>query len=267
MFTNLSRLRREGGSATLEACISLMTLVIGIAFVYSLVKVVVAESIMQHAVDNMAMEVSSYLYIADKTGLVTHTDPDADPTNADKMANEVYNIGNDVQKMTDFSELIGVLNKDDSAPVSFSEIKDAGVNTAKNIKDAGSAMMSSIQCIISIAQTADWSKELRENGYNTVEAGVTLGVDAMMEYFYLWKLDSYLPCDRETFCKQYFIEEDSITFNYSRVFPGTSNNTILVAVEYKTTSPFSMFPIQRTIIRQAYTAAWLVDPANGKLPE
>ena len=256
----LKGLKGERGSYTLEACISLMAMVIAVAFVYSQIKVVICESIMQRAVDNMALEVSSYVYILDKAGLVIHANK-----NTLKGSNEIAYNGSEAVKAAisardtiaentgSVTDLLGLLDNTEGS---------AGAEVRKD----GANMVASMKKILDIAKTADWGTELKQGAALTADGLVTVLADSAMNAkggFYDWKLDAYLPCERSKFCKEYFIDPDSISFEYSRVFPGAANNTILVAVKYETTSPFSMFPIKRTVVKQAYTAAWLADPGNG----
>lgn len=61
----IKKLKNQQGSYTLEALISLTAFVIVIMLAYMQVKAVIAEQIMQHAVDNISQQVASYVYIID----------------------------------------------------------------------------------------------------------------------------------------------------------------------------------------------------------
>ncbi len=253
----LKKLRSESGAYSIEATISLMALVIAVAFVYTQVRVIICESIMQHAVDNMAMEVSSYVYILDKLGLVIHPDgTELQSTNT--IAQEVDNT------FTTFSNVLSSITGDKAQEVS---LKDKKIDIDLNqIKSSGSSMVTSIKAIIEVAKEGDWMKELKEGSVMAVDGAITVLADDIMANYYDWKLSAYLPMDKESFYKSYYIEPSSVSFAKSKVFPGTKNNTVLVCVEYKTKPVFSWFPVSRTIVKQAYTAAWLSDPANGLQP-
>ena len=256
----LKKLKSECGSYTLEACISLMAMVIAVAFVYSQIKVVICESIMQHAVDNMALEVSSYVYILDKAGVVLHPDE-----NALKGFNEMGYLGSQIvedgkstydifmESTGSITDLMGLLDKSEGS--AGSEIRAKGASMAESMKK-----------LLESAKNTDWKTEGQQGMSIVLDSVVTVLADTAMNGkggFYDWKLDAYLPSERSKFCKEYLVDPDTISFEYSRVFPGAANNTILVAVKYETNSPFSMFPIKRTVVKQAYTAAWLADPGNG----
>lgn len=248
----LKKAESERGSYTIEACISLMAMVIAIAFVYSQVKVVICESIMQHAIDNMALEVSSYVYILDKAGLVIHADEKTlagsnqvakSGAEAVESAKEAFNTFS--ESTSSLTDLMGLLDSSEGS-------------SGSQIKEDGKSMVSSIKKMLEDVKKVDISTELSQAAALTADGVITILADAVMNEYYDWKLDAYLPMDRESFCKSYYVK--NISFKHSRVFPGTSNNTILVVVEYETTSPFSMFPISRKVVKQAYTAAWLADP-------
>lgn len=253
-MTMLKELRSEHGAYTLEACISLMAMVIAIAFVYSQVKVVICESIMQHAVDNMALEVSSYVYILDKAGVVIHAEDDRFK-DIDAVAEDgykAYESGKSAfatfqDSTSSLTDLLGLLDSSEGS-------------SGSQIKSDAKSMVGSLKKMLSDIKTVDIKNTAIKSAVTSADGLVTLLVDEVMAGFYDWKLDGYLPMPRDEFCKSYYIDPDSISFKNSRVFPGMKNNSVVVVVEYKTTSPFSMFPISRTVVKQAYTAAWLADP-------
>lgn len=107
-------------------------------------------------------------------------------------------------------------------------------------------------------------KEAGDAGRNLGENAIKAIGNTVLSEFYNWKLEAYLPADRDKFCKKYLIDPDSISFGYSRILPGDSNNCIVVAVSYETLPAYRMFPIKRKIVKTAYTAAW-VDSNTHKL--
>lgn len=252
----------ERGSYTLEACISLMAMVIAVAFVYSQVKVVICESIMQHAVDNMALEMSSYIYILDKLGVVAHHSEDEIKNVVDAGEQGAEAVKHGKAAIADVEDMAAAL---DNVPdlLSLLEKKDEISASGKDAVEEGKSMVESIKKMISLIKSDNFMNELKRGGFIAAESGLTLLIDGAASEYYDWKLDSYLPTDRDKFCKEYLVDPNSISFKNSKLMPGMENNTILVVVEYKTNSPFAMFPIKRQVVKQAFTAVWLADPGNG----
>ena len=254
-----------------------MAMVIAIAFVYSQIKVVICESIMQHAVDNMALEMSSYVYIIDKLGLISHSElstPTADEMleNGQKAVEDGKEIAGNAQslfgRLDSFSDFLGVLE-------TGGDVKAAANNLAESAEDAkgeieqiaadATDMVSSIKAVVQAFKSGGLKDELKEEGKYGLEVLASTGLNAILSSYYRGRLVNYVPNkDLEKFCKLYCVNESTISFKGSRLFPGANNNTILVVVEYETTSPFSMFPIHRRIVKQAFTSAWLVDPDNAE---
>lgn len=248
------KLISERGSYTIEATVSLLTMIVAIAFVYSMVKMVIAENIMQHAVDNMALEVSSYVYILDRAGLVIHADE-----NTLQGSNQATSAG--VEAVNSAKKAYQTFSENSSNLTDLIGLLDTSEGTAGgSLKSDATNMTVSIKKMFEEIKSIDVDKEFAQGATLAADGLVTLLADKIMSNFYLWKLDAYLPMDKEQFCKSYYIDENSISFENSRVFPGASNNTILVVVEYETTSPYSLFPIKRKVVKQAYTAAWLAEP-------
>ncbi|MGN1119405.1 MAG: hypothetical protein ACI4Q4_03535 [Oscillospiraceae bacterium] len=269
----LKKLRSESGAYSIEATISLMALVIAVAFVYTQVRVIICESIMQHAVDNMAMEVSSYVYILDKLGIVIHPDgTELESANAAaQQGKQFIDTAKETrdslsQKFDNYSQILTSITGDKAPTINIDEAANQITTDINDIKGAGDSMVTSIKAIIEIAKKGDWKTEATQAGVIVADSAVTVLADKYMSEFYDWKLSAYLPMDKESFYKSYYIEPDSVSFSKSKVFPGTKNNTILVCVEYTTKPVFSWFPVRRKIVKQAYTAAWLADPANGLQP-
>ena len=233
----------EKGSASLEACVSLTAFIIAIAFVYSQIQVIICENIMQNAVNNMALEVSSYTYIVDRVGLVMHQQNSEGLQQIDDMQ------GKASEAMDEFSNAIGTLH--------------GGIN-GETISAAGSSadnMFGSLKEIVEIFKQVNWSQTGKDAGKYVLNEGIDSVIGSLLEGYYMNNLTKYIPSgDLDTFCDAYNVEKSSITFEPSCLFPGNKNNTVLVAVKYETRSPFSMFPVNRTIVKKAFTAVWLADP-------
>lgn len=244
--------KSESGSYTIEACISLVAFLIAIIFVYSQIKTIICESIMQHAVNNMAIETSTYVYVLSRAGLIiNNTDRLKD---ADKRIEEAGGTAKLVQdNVNKFSELYSAFEDGDMDGVKTTVGEMPG--------DAGS-MVDSIKNLIGLIKEDDWQELAKEGGIASGENILKRLSNDGLAKFYKWKLSSYLPTDLDTFCKKYLVEEDSIDFKYSRIFPNSDNDTILVAVTYETKPTFKMFPVRRKVVKAATTAAWVAKNTN-----
>ncbi len=233
----------DKGSASLEACVSLSAFIIAVAFVYSQIQVLICENIMQNAVNNMALEVSSYTYIVDKVGLVMHQTESEGLDQIDSME------GKASEAMDEFHNAIGALH--------------SGIN-GDSLSAAGSSagnMFDSLKEIIDIFKKVNWKQTGIDAGKYALNEGIDSAIGWALEGYYMGSLSKYVPGGNvEAFCKAYNVDPASISFEYSTLFPGAKNNTVLVAVKYETRSPFAMFPVNRTIIKKAFTAVWLADP-------
>lgn len=252
----------ENGSYSIEASVSLIAFLIAIMFVYTQIKTMIGESIMQHAVDNMAAEMSTYVYVLDRAGLII--DENKDQFSA--LDNGIAAAGDAYSSTKSF-----VTKNIDAFTDVYSALEDGDVNSAAyNVQsnwegmtgDAGS-MVSSIKNMVKMLQQVDWGTTAagaaRAGG---AEALKSLANNVLLSNFYNWKLESYLPTDREKFCKNYLIDPDSIDFqSYSKILP--DNKSIVVAISYETQPAFRMFPVKRKIVKVAYIAAWVKDNANN----
>lgn len=239
-------LRSESGSYTIEASVALVAFIISIAFVYSQIKVLVCENIMQNAVNNMAKETASYIYILDKMGLIiNHPDNELENTNSfiDSLSDEYNNVIDVVFKDNGLGETITV---------------EGITGDVKSIGD-------SIKNVVNILKKTDYNalkSEFPDAAVYTIEQLIKTGVDAGMSKFYKWKLNAYLPSDFDTFCKYYNIDPKSLNFDLSSVLPTSDNNSVLVSVQFDIKSQFSFIKMDRHIVRYAYTAAWVKSNAN-----
>lgn len=262
MIMSSNKIQKENGSYTIEASITLVVFMIAIMFIYTQIKVMVCESIMQHAVDNMAAEMSTYVYVLDRAGLIIDTNPEdfKDLDNAIYAAGEAY--GSSREFVTG--------NIDTFANV-YSALEGGNVTGAANTLqsqwgemsgDAGS-MVDSIKNLVKMLKTVDW-KQTSEDSVQAVGANALKRIsNEVLSNFYNWKLESYLPTDRDKFCKNYLIAPESVNFKYSRIFPTSENNNIVVAVSYETKPAFKMFPLKRKVVKVACTAAWVTSNTNN----
>lgn len=263
----------EKGSASLEACVSLAAFIVAVAFVYSQIQVVICENIMQNAVNNMAMEVSSYVYILDKIGLVSH-EQYSSLDDVNDLKDDVTETGQQGQQlvadagetMAEFESALSVLHgglNGENVSQAASQAQSALASGQQLAGDATS-MIDSIKNIFQTVKNIDWSQVGSDGLGYTLDAVMDTVGNSILSPYYEWKLPGYLPGgDLDAFCRSFNVEKDSISFDQSRLFPGGRNNTVLVVVTYETRSPFSWFPINRKIVKKAYTAAWLAQPVSS----
>lgn len=264
----LKKIKNESGSYSLEASVSLIAFLIAIMFVYSQIKTLIAESIMQHAVNNMAAEMSTYVYVLDRAGLIIEENAEQF-SDLDGFIDSAGEACDDTQsfisnRVNSFTEIYAALENDDPNQNngSLTAPPEGVASKWENMTGEAESMVASIKNMVAMFQAVEWG----EAGANAARAGVSeslksLANNVILSNFYNWKLDGYLPLEREKFCKKYMIDSDTIDFGtYSAIIP--DNKSVVVAVSYETKPIFKMFPVKRKIIKFAYTAAWVKENAN-----
>jgi len=239
----MEKLRKQNGSYTLEALISLTAFVLVIMLAYMQVKAVIAEQIMQHAVNNISQQVASYVYVLDRAGLVIqHAEDELSDTNT--------LVNTTVSNFNEMSEVVSGI---------FSS-KEINSGTAK---DVSSSFTKFIEGIVNGIQNNDWKAQgksaLLLAGDDMTKQIANYGMGAL----YPLLLENYLPMDKASFCKVFNIKEDSISFELSKVFPTEKNNSIFVAVSYDAYPAYRFADIgERKVIKCAYSAAWVKSNAG-----
>lgn len=243
----------ERGSYTIEATISLVAFMIAVMFIYLQIRTMVCENIMQNAVSNLALEMSTYSYVLDKAGFIAeHASDELETMNAAVSAGEtlvsdagaVYQSVSEMvsdfpNKIGDFASVIGSLYNDGAGGIS---------DTLRTLAQSlGNINVSEGKTLVR----------------NTVETAIKTAVNAILSDFYLYRLNTYLPAERSAFCKSYWVDEGSVSFRDSRFFPDKDNNSVAVIVTYRTVTPYQSLPIgSRTVTKCAYTAAWVESNTN-----
>lgn len=248
------KIRREDGSYTIEACISLVVFLIAVMFVYMQIKTLICECIMQRAVNNMASEMSTYVYVLSRAGLIIDNKDDRF-----KDTDNIIEAGNDIKtqatsKIENFADIYSAIEVGD--------MSKAAEHTQEVAEDARS-MVASIKKFAELVTKADWKKTAENGLRGLAENAIKGAANEGLSGFYNWKLDNYLPMEREKFCKAYLVDPDSISFEHSRIFPGDENNKVVVAVSYDVLPAFRMFPIKRKVVKVAMTAAWVESNTNN----
>lgn len=251
----------ESGSYTIEACISLVAFLLAIMFVYMQIKTMVCETIMQHAVNGMATEMATYVYVLNRAGLVINNNADKfkDVDNAYEAAKDAYSntssfYTKNINTFTDiYTELEG------------GDIKGAASTAYSSAKgfsgDAGS-VVASIKNMVEMIKNIDVQQTAKDGVRAAGENALKKGSNIVLGQYYNWKLDAYLPGSRADFCKAYMIDPDSISFENSRIFPTVKNDNVLVAVTYETKPAFNFIPGNRKIVKVGCTAAWVKSNVN-----
>lgn len=243
-----NKIGSEFGSYTIEASISLVIFVSAIMLILSQVRVLIGECIMQNAVNNMAKETASYVYVFDRLGLVFKE-------NETETLDNIYSEGKVLSE--EYTGLLESIFPDESSGGASIDVE--------GIKGNAESMIDSIKNIMSILDSAnseDLKKELEALGRSGVDDLLKLASNKILEHFYKWKLNAYLPMEYDKFCNYFMIKDNAVSFKCSRVFPDQNNNSILVVVEYDTKSLVNFLPLDRHIVKYAYTAAWVESNAN-----
>ncbi len=236
-INRMKRLLNERGSYTIEACIALVAFLVAIMFIYSQIKVLIAESILQNAVNNMAKETAAYVYLLDKAGLVFEHKEDS-TKNMDSALGEV-------------SDLMTSLVSEDGKPDLLTP--DSGKFDVSGI---GQSVKDIVECLKSVDEA-----ELKNAAREGAESLSLLIGNKIIEAICANRISAYLPMEKEQFCKAYMIKSDSFSFANSKLFPNNEYN-VFIAVECETVSPFRAFPMNRRIAKYACTAAWVSYNAN-----
>lgn len=240
---------RERGSSTVEATLSLTVFILAIMFVYAQIKIVIGENIMQNAVNCMAKETASYVYILDKLGMILdHSDDD------NKNINTL--IGDGKGAVDDVVDFISDLSGDEGSQ--DDNMASALRDFVEEMKNNGNTIVNDLNSI-----NKDDLKNLVENGGENVVKRLT---NTLLSNYYDKRLDKYLPMEREKFCNYFNIEVPAdggaFSFDNSRVFPTIDCDSVMVAVTYETKPMIKFIPLKRKICKYAYTGAWVSSNTN-----
>ena len=231
----------EKGSYTIEACISLFAFLVATYIVFLQINTMLVESIMQKAVNNVAMEISSYSYILSKTGIIPkHEEGEA----AD--FNEAFNAGEEV--ISHFESISGDMA---GFVTGLFENPEGAEETVNNVSASLGAFIESLGKV-------DWKANFKTAGRYAGEEFAKAGINWVLSAFYDQQVKNgvYLPQSYESFCKLYNISGD---ISYQVYYmPDINNNTVLVSVTCKIRSPIR-FPGfgEKVIVKTAYSPLWL----------
>ena len=230
----------EKGSYTIEACISLLAFLIAIYVVFLQINTMVAECVLQKAVDNVAVEISSFSYILKRVGIIPeHDDSEMSSTiNAINSGKEAYQ--NFSSTADDISGFVGGL---------FENPRGA----AEDINNLGASLGSFVQAL----KNVDWKEDLISTARYATENVVKKSINTALDYFYSSRIKNgmYLPVKYEDFRSIYHVDDISVTINF---MPTAKNNTVLVYVKCSVNSPIK-FPglKKREVVKVAYSPLWV----------
>lgn len=142
------KLKKENGSVTIEATISLSTFMFAIVTILTIVNICIVQSRMSYALNTTAKEISQYSYLYSLTGL-------------NDSQSQLYNAG--VEGTKDISQILGDINTvyneienlgqtGNQSPDNIDDIMsawDSAVGSVENIEAAGSSLYNSISDIAS----------------------------------------------------------------------------------------------------------------------
>lgn len=232
--------KRERGSYTIEACISLFAFLISIYIVFLQINTMIAESVLQKAVDNVAVEISSYSYILERIGIIPkHSD--------DEMSGTQNAIDSGKQLYTNFSGIAG--NVSDFVSGLFENPKGG----AEDISNLGASLGAFVDALKGI----NWKTELVQGGRYAIEEVVKHAVNYALSSHYTSRLEKgmYLPTSYENFKSAYHTDGLKITVQF---MPDNSNNTVLVYASCKVKSPIKLPGIDdRVVTKVAYSPLWV----------
>ncbi len=142
----LRKLRKESGSVTIEATISLSAFMFAIVTILTIVNICIIQARISYAINTTAEEISQYSYLYALTGLnESHAAVDA-AGHEDTLP--LDNVFNDINAMYNEIEDLG-----DSGLASISDIDDISAkwenisNSLENLEDSGSALANDIEDI------------------------------------------------------------------------------------------------------------------------
>lgn len=259
--------KKENGAIVVEASILLPIFIFIFLTFFSVVKICVIEAKVQNALTNAAKQISSYSYVYSFTGakgVMDNLNNDTQAAKKDIKENVVDNI-------VQFSS--GVDNVISSGKESFDEIQASGMDdlksTANSLKEfAGDVQANKAQIENSAKKIFNYFKQfkdpkkIKEFLFSVVKMFASDGAEilkSMLGGILAEKL-CVMACtddsDREFF--------ENIDYSKSQLFPGTSNEIILVAEYSVRIAPYIPVDLKYTISQKAVTRGWL-DGDGGQI--
>lgn len=140
----MDKIKRETGSFTVEATLTLTLFMIAFLAIMSLSTIARIEGITQYAINQTAKEISQYYYIADKAGLIDTKDDNSDFKQIDSLINAVSSLtdateegAKEVEGALSSKDIEEILNKYEGLP-----------GTVENVEAAATELSNSIESIL-----------------------------------------------------------------------------------------------------------------------
>lgn len=144
----LDNLKKENGSVTIEATISLSSFMFAIVTILTIVNICIVQARMSYALNTTAKEISQYSYIYSLTGLNDsqsglYAAGEKDTEDISKILSDVNTVYNEIENLGDTG------NKSADNIDDILSAWDSAVGSVENIEEAGSSIYSSISDIAS----------------------------------------------------------------------------------------------------------------------
>lgn len=243
--------KHNKGSLTVEATLSLIIFIYAFLTILTLCKFAKAQVVIQHAINQTAMEISKFSYITNKLGLkIDKTTGNNTIQETDKMIGEVANfidvINNEEENIRDSVEdLEGTDTFYDDIKTSYENIEEAStslIGSAKVYLDDPKALLKGFAAIAN-GEIADFA----------VSRYIASPLSKILVEKYLPKKNS----DADEYLKGLGVDNglDGLNFNTSTIFKDGS--TINITVFYNMTIDFPLFPEKKLCSRlNASTIGW-----------
>ena len=261
--------RSESGAIIIEATLILTMFMFMFMMFYDTVNICFKQVKVMNAMSAAAKEISEFSYIYALTNVDTKLNTlksESDTTKSDIKTNvvdnvsgvidaieEVGNTGSDAVseiKSTDFTSLEDLMSTADSLKSSGADIKE----NAETIKESATSVAEYLKKNLS-------KDNIKSFGVSLLKVLASDGAEYIKS-----ALGSLLA---ETLTEQYFTTAkeqaffNTISWDKSMLFPGSTQDIILVA-EYKVQiAPFIPVKIERTISQQVITAGWFRGDASS----
>lgn len=138
---SMDKIKRETGSFTVEATLTLTSFMIAFLAIMSLSTIARIEGITQYAINQTAKEISQYYYIADKAGLIDTKEGNSDFKQIDSLINTVSSLSDateegakEVEGALSSKDIEEILNKYEELPGTVENVEAAAVELSNNIE-------------------------------------------------------------------------------------------------------------------------------------
>ena len=271
------KLNKQKGAITIEATISLTSFLFMFIMVYSIITVCRTQAKIQVAINSTAKELSQYSYVYAITGLEESTDQLEDGSSETRgQVNDLAgNIANVFGSMQSIGGEAAEMSQDVQGLKDISDLKSKWQSIEGNLSEASQNFTEAQQTITEMAKDPKavllgMGKIFASEGYDLAKTAAAEALARVMTERHL-KRDENDTADR--FCKSvgivpgtYLFKEsyfNGIDFSHSKMFPGKSNDIIIVA-NYKM-KLLQLLPIdfEFHFTQTAHTLGWMHGDKSG----